>query len=126
MNPFDFVNSILYDKTDLMVDETSEKFYSGFLTNRSLSYHKDTIFYSQEMNLYPHLDNKLQFQYLINTIKPIKRKRSKWAKKIESVDIEAIMKYYGYNYKKALSVVSLFTNDQLKIIRKKLEQGGVK
>lgn len=126
MNPFDYVNSILYDKKNLIVDELSEKSYSPFLGNRALSYHKDTLFYAQEMNLAPHLDKKLQFQYLINTIKPIKRKRSKWAKKIDNIDIEAIMQYYGYSYKKALSTVSVLSKDQLKTIRKRLEKGGAK
>lgn len=126
MNPFDFVNSILYDKKYLIQDEVSEKAYSPFLTNRALSYHKDTLFHSQEMNKFPNLDKKLQFQYLINTIKPAKRKGSKWAKKIDNVDIEAIMQYYGYSYKKALSTVSILTKDQLKTIRKRLEKGGAK
>lgn len=126
MNPFDYVNSILYDKKNLITDDISEKSYSPFLANRALSYFKDTLFYAQEMNLNSHLEKKLQFQYLINTIKPAKRKRSKWAKKIENVDIEAVMQHYGYSYKKALSTVSVLTKDQLKIIRKRLEKGGAK
>lgn len=126
MSPFDYVNSILYDKKNLIVDDVSEKGYVPFLTNRALSYHKDTLFYAQEMNTHHHLDKKLQFQYLINTIKPVKRKRSPWAKKVDSADIEAVMQYYGYSYKKALSTVSVLTKDQLKIIRKRLEKGGAK
>lgn len=126
MNPFDYVNSILYDKKNMIVDDVSEKGYVPFLANRALSYYKDTLFYAQEMNLNSHLQKKLQFQYLINTIKPIKRKRSKWAKKVENVDVEAVMQYYGYSYKKALSTVSVLTKDQLKTIRKRLEKGGAK
>lgn len=126
MNPFDYVNSILYDKKNLITDDVSEKSYSPFLSNRALSYFKDTLFYAQEMNLSSHLDKKLQFQYLINTIKPAKRKRSKWTKKIDNIDIEAIMQYYGYSYKKALSTLSVLNKDQLKIIRKRLEKGGAK
>lgn len=126
MNPFDYVNSILFDKKNLIVDEASEKSYVPFLSNRALSYHKDTIFYAQEMNLAPHLPKKLQFQYLINTIKPIKRKRSKWGKKLDNADIDAVMQYYGYSYKKALSTISVLTKDQLKIIRKRIEKGGAK
>ena len=126
MNPFDYVNSILKDKENLIVDEVSEKAYVPFLTNRALSYHKDTLFYAQEMNSVPHLDKKLQFRYLINTVKPMKRKGSKWGKKLDNADIEAVMVYYGYSYKKALSAISVLSKEQLKIIRKRLEKGGTK
>lgn len=126
MSPFDYVNSILIDKKQLIVDEVSEKGYVPFLTNRALSYHKDTIFYAQEMNLAAQLDKKLQFQYLINTVRPMKRKNSKWAKKAENADIDAVMEFYGYNYQKAKTAVSVLSKDQLKSIRKRLEKGGTK
>jgi hypothetical protein len=42
-NPFDYVNAILQNKKQLIVDEITEKDYNPFLTNRSLSYHKDCI-----------------------------------------------------------------------------------
>lgn len=126
MSPFDYVNSILIDKKPLIVDEVSEKGYVPFLTNRALSYHKDTIFYAQEMNLAAQLDKKLQFQYLINTVRPMKRKNSKWAKKAENADIDAVMEFYGYNYQKAKTAVSVLSKDQLKSIRKRLEKGGTK
>lgn len=126
MSPFDYVNSILIDKKNLIVDEVSEKGYVPFLTNRALSYHKDTIFYAQEMNLASQLDKKLQFQYLINTVRPMKRKNSKWAKKVENADIDAVMEFYGYNYQKAKTAVSVLSKDQLKSIKKRLEKGGTK
>lgn len=126
MNPFDYVNSILTNKKNLIVDEVTEKGYVPFLSNRALSYHKDTIFYAQEMNLASHLDKKLQFQYLINTIRPMKREKTKWAKKAENADIDAVMEFYGYNYQKAKAAVSVLSKDQLKIIRKRLEKGGIK
>ena len=126
MNPFDYVNSILHSKKNLIEDEASEKGYVPFLTNRSLSYHKDAIFYAQEMNLASHIDKKLQFQYFINTIRPMKRNKVKWSKKEESVDIDAVMEYYGYSYQKAKSAVSVLSKEQLKHIRKRLEKGGTK
>lgn len=125
-NPFDFVNSILYDKKLKIEDEDSEKSYSPFLTNRALSYYPDTIFYAQEMNINGHLDRKLQFTYLINTIRPSKRKGSKWAKKKETDDIDAIKEYYGYTNNKAKSVLSILSKDQLKEIKRRIEKGGIK
>jgi len=64
MNPFDYVNSINTHKRNLMVgsenDELAEKEYVPFLTNKALSYHTETLLYSNEMNRYAFLPNKLQ------------------------------------------------------------------
>ena len=126
MNPFDYVNSILHDKKQLIVDEPSEKAYSPFLTNRALSYHKDTIFHAQDMNINHHLDKKLQFDYLINNIRSAKRRNTKWAKKKEDNDIDAIQEFFGYSYLKAKAALSILSQDQLKDIKKRLEKGGDK
>jgi Bacteriophage clamp loader A subunit len=125
MNPFDYVNSILYSKKNLIVDEATEKSYSPFLTNRALSYHKDAILHAQEMNLNGHLDKKLQFDYFINIIRPTKRTNSKWAKKEKDSNIETIQEYFGYNYNKAKIAASILSKEQLKEIKKKLEKGGL-
>ena len=42
-NPFDYVNAILQNKKQLIVDDITEKGYVPFMVNRSLSYHKDCI-----------------------------------------------------------------------------------
>lgn len=128
-NPFDYVNAINYSKQDLMTDtendELAEAGYSPFLANRALSYFPDTIMYAQEMNAYNHLDKKLQFHYLINSIRP-KKRFSKWAKKQEDSDIEAVMEYYKYSEAKARAVLSLLSPEQLKQIKKRLDKGGSK
>jgi hypothetical protein len=77
------------------------------------------------MNMHHGLDKKLQFDYLINTIRPGKR-FSKWAKKVENNDREMVKTYYGYNDRNADVALSLLSTDQLKIIKSKLETGGVK
>lgn len=126
-NAFDYVSAINFTKKDLMTDtgndELAEAGYVPFLTNRALSYFPDTILYSNEMNMNNHLDNKLQFHYLINSIRP-KKRFSKWAKRQEDNDIEALMEYYGYNRTKAEAAISLLSPDQLKSIRKRLNKGG--
>jgi len=126
MNPFDFVNSILKTKKDIMTDPLSEKSYSSFLTNRALSYHSDTVLYANEMNINHHLDSKLQFHYLINTIRPFNRPSKKWNKRKENDAIDAIQQYYGYTYEKAKVAFSILSKEQIKIIKNKLEKGGVK
>jgi hypothetical protein len=126
MSPFDFVTAINTTKKNLIKEEPDlEKEYNPFLTNKSLSYFTDTIMDANLMNVHHGLDKKLQFDYLINTIRPGKR-FSKWAKKVENNDREIVKTYYGYNDRNAEVALSLLSTDQLKIIKSKLETGGVK
>ena len=39
------------------------------MVNRGLSYFPDTVIYANEMNRFHHLDGRLQYQFLINTIR---------------------------------------------------------
>jgi len=122
MNPFDFVNSINHSKVDIMTDE-NEMYYNSFLTNRSLSYFKDSVLLANEMNRWNHLDSRLQYDFFINTLR--KRKRfSKWNKKCSSEKIDAIKKYYKYSDEKARQAASLLNNDQFKVLQKKVSEGG--
>ena len=91
------------------------------MTNRALSYYPDTILYAQEMNINGHIDKKMQYNYFINNIRPAKR-FAKWIKKKENNDIDAVRNYYNYNYKLAKIAVSILSEEQLKIIKKKLEK----
>ena len=89
MQPFDFLNAINDNKQNLMADPECEKDYVPFLTNRTLSYFPDTVHMANAMNQYHHLDNKLQFQFLLNIVR--KRKRfSKWDKPTEISDLDAV------------------------------------
>ena len=123
MGPFDFVNSINSSKKeDLMADpEVSEKDYSPFLTNKALSYFNDTIGFANVMNMNYHLDNKLQYHYLLNITRPRVR-RSKWHKKLaENADLELIQQYYGYNAKKAQDALAVLSPEQINDIRKRIK-----
>ena len=126
-NTWDYINAINYTKQDLMTgtenDELAEKGYVPYMTNKSLSYFPDTIMYAQEMNRNHHIDNKLQFHYLINSVRP-KKRFSKWAKRQEDNDLEAVKLYYGYNNAKGEAALSLLSSDQINIIKKRLDKGG--
>ena len=126
MKPFDYVNSINYSKKNMMDgtdnDELAESGYVPFLTNRSLSYFTDTLFYSNEINQYPHADNKLQYDYLLNSIRP-KRRIAKWVKNIDSDDLEIVKQYYNYSTKKGLQALNILSPKQLQEITKKVIRG---
>jgi hypothetical protein len=85
----------------------------------------DTVIYANEMNARPHLDFQLQFDFLINTIRPRKR-YNKWLK-AETVEVlDLIQEYYGYSIIKARQVLPLLTSDQLRYIKERLNKGGTK
>jgi hypothetical protein len=121
VNPFELIKSISNDKKDIL---ENEKDYNAFMVNRGLSYFPDTVIYANEMNKFHHLDGRLQYQFLINTIR--KRNRfSKWNKSIESENISAIKQYYGYSNEKARDVLPLLSNENLKTIRGRIQHGGI-
>ena len=121
MNPFELIRSISNDKKDIL---ENEKDYNAFMVNRGLSYFPDTVIYANEMNKFHHLDGRLQYQFLINTIR--KRNRfSKWNKSIESESINTIKEYYGYSNEKARDVLPLLSNENLKTIRGRIQHGGI-
>lgn len=123
ISPFDFANAINHSKESLIVDDWSEKQYNPFIVNKSLSYGADTVIYANEMNSRPHLDRRLQFDFLINTVRPRKR-YNKWLK-AETVDVLAtVQEYYGYSIEKARQVLPLLSADQLEQIKNKLNRGG--
>jgi len=124
ISPFDFVNAINFNKNDLMVDDWSEKQYVPYIVNKALSYGADTVIPANEMNSRPHLDKKLQFQFLLNNIRP-KKRFNKWikAEKIES--IEVIKQYYGYSNEKARQVIPLLDQSKIDYLKQKLEKGGI-
>ena len=106
-----------------MVDDISESKYAAFMVNRSLSYFPDTVLYANEMNISHHLDHRLQFDFLINIVKK-KKRFSKWLKPEEITDLNVVKEYYGYSNEKAKSVLSLFTDEQLTELRKRMCKGG--
>ena len=126
-NPFVYADSINSTKKNLMRgtanDELAEKGYKPFLTNRSLSYHQDSILFANEMNLRSTAPNKWQYEYLLNSLR--KRKRyAKWNKQVPDATVEMIMEYFGYGRAKAEQALRVLTDEQLAMIEVALDRGG--
>lgn len=123
MGPFEYLNSVNTSKKDIMIDDVAEKAYNAYMINRGLSFFQDTILIANEMNINPHLGKKLQYHFLINTIR--KRKRfSKWHKATKLNDLEVVKEYYGYSNEKARQALTLLSKEQLIELRKKVHKGG--
>ena len=123
ISPFDFINAITFNKTELMVDDWSEKQYVSYIVNKGLSYGADTVIPANEMNSRPHIDKKLQFQFLINSIRPRKR-FNKWIKAENIESIEVVKTHYGYSTEKARQALSILNQSQIDYLKQKLEKGG--
>ena len=123
-NPFDYVNAILQNKKQLIVDELTEKDYIPFLVNRSLSYHSDCIMYANEMNRRHFLDKKLQNDFLINTVRSRKRPFAKWVKSEKSENIKCVKLAYGLSDSKAREALRLLSDEQIQLLKEKTDTGG--
>ncbi|MEL0016339.1 MAG: DNA polymerase clamp loader subunit A [Rhodospirillales bacterium] len=128
MNPFDYLNAINDTKQNVIEDsdnpELAEKLYPPYLVNRGLSFFIDTVYLANEMNRHHHLNNKMQFDFLINIVRK-KKRFSKWFKAQPDEEVEAVMDYYGYSQDKARQVVSLLTKDQITQIIERQRKGGL-
>ena len=121
----DYLNAINQTKEPLMdsEDETWEKKYPPFVINKCLMPFQDTILFVNEINQLPNLDNKLQFDFFLNTLRARKR-YTPWlkAKKLENLD--CIKEYYGYNNEKAKTALDILDDEQISAIKQKLYKGG--
>ena len=125
MNPFDYVNAILQNKKQLIVDELTEKEYVPFLVNRSLSYHKDCIMYANEMNRRHFVDKKMQSDFLLNTVRSQKRPFAKWVKSEKSDDLQCIKTIYGFSDSKAREALKLLSKEKIQQLKEQTQTGGL-
>src|ERR1022692_1904866 len=98
----DLIPSILTTKKYCLEDE---KDYVPFIVNRALSYHDDALFYVGQMNILSGLDRRLQYDFLINSIRARKRYFQKWIKPVKPDEFKAIKLYFGYSDAKAIEVM---------------------
>ena len=105
-------------------DPDVEREYPPFVINKCLSGQMDSLMYANEMNKYPNLDKRLQYDFFINSLR--KRKRfSPWLRKDKIKNIEAVRHYYGFSTEKAEQALNILSNEQLDYIYDKLNTGGI-
>jgi hypothetical protein len=123
----DYLNSINITKENLMDgdDPMWEKKYSPFIINKCMAPFNDTIMLVNEINQRHHLDSKLQYDFLLNSIRSRKR-YAPWVKASKLKDLEYIKEYYGYSNEKAKSALSILNDAQITTIKDSLNKGGKK
>ena len=121
----DYLKSINRTKEKLMDsdDELWEKKYPPFIINKCLAPFPETVHLVNEMNVNHHLDSKLQFDFLLNSIRPRER-YTPWlkAKKIKNLDY--VKEYYGYSNEKAKVALDILSDEQIETIKNSLSKGG--
>ena len=122
----EIVPSILQTKVNYLRDDVDLKEYSPFMVNRALSYHMDCVLYANEMNKHHSIDKDIQYQYLLNSIRPVKRKFQPWQKSSTDKDLECIKEYFGYSNQKAKEALILLSAEQIAEIKIRTDKGGVK
>ena len=123
----DYLKSINQTKENLMDsdDPMWEKKYSPYIVNKCIAPFNDTIMFVNEINMRHHLENKLQYDFLLNTIRP-KNRFAPWVRGSKIKDLEFIKEYYGYSNEKAKVALQILSNDQIKTIKDSLSKGGRK
>ena len=122
----DYLYSINQSKKNLIdIDPESEKNYPPFIINKCLGSFTDSILFANEMNKNSHLPKKLQYDFLINTLKPRKR-FTPWIRKQTLEELELVKQYFGYSQDKALQALRILTKDNINEIRKALDIGGTR
>ena len=106
-------------------DPMWEKRYAPFIINKCLAPFNDTIMLVNEINMRHHLDTKLQYDFLLNTIRS-KKRYAPWVKADKLKDLEYVKEYFGYSNAKAKVALSILDNEQITTIKNSLNKGGRK
>jgi len=123
----DYLNAINHTKETLLdtEDEEWEKKYPPFVVNKCVYPFQDTIMLVNEINQLPHLDKKLQFDFLLNSVRS-RRRYTPWLKANKLDNLEDVKEYYGYSNEKAKQALDILTDEQIATIKQKLRKGGMK
>ena len=122
----DWLKTINQTKKNLIDEDPSlEKEYSPYIINRCLSGHLDCVMFVNEMNMYHFLPKKIQYDFLLNSLRT-KKRYAPWLRKDEIKNLDCVKRYYGYSNEKAKQALRILTKEQLNFIKSKFETGGAK
>ena len=121
----EYLNAINVSKESLLdsEDEMWEKKYAPFIVNKCVAPFPDTILLVNELNRYHHLDKKLQFDFLLNSLRTRKR-YTPWLKAKKLKNLEYVKEFYGYNNEKAKAALDILNDEQISAIKRRLNKGG--
>lgn len=121
-----FLKSINTTKDNVLLEDSNgkiEEAYNPFIINKSLSHFPDTIMQSNTMNQYFEIDKKLQYDFLLNSIRK-KKRFTKWIKSNIEENVDIVKQYYKVSNEKAFEILSLLNDTQIMTIKNELSEGG--
>ena len=104
-------------------DEEWERKYPPFIVNKCVAPFADTIMLVNEINQLPNVDKKMQFDFLLNSLRPRKR-FTPWLKATKLENLEYVKEFYGYNNEKAKVALDILNDEQISAIKQKMRKGG--
>ena len=122
-----FLKSINTTKENVLLEDSNgkiEEAYNPFIINKSLSHFPDTIMQANTMNQYFELDKKLQYDFLLNSIRK-KKRFTRWIKSNIEENVEIVKQYYKVGNEKAVEILSLLNDEQISTIKSELSEGGI-
>ena len=121
----EYLNAINHTKKPLMdtEDEVWEKKYPPFIVNKCVAPFQDTIMLVNEINRLHHVDKKLQFDFLLNSLRTRKR-FAPWLKANKQSNLEYVKEFYGYDNEKAKVALDILNDKQISAIKQKMNKGG--
>ena len=115
----EYLKAINQSKEKLMdtEDEVWEKKYPAYIVNKCLApFDMQTCLFVNEVNRLPHLEKKLQFDFLINSLRRMNRFTT-WLKSKKVNDIEYVKEYYAYSNEKAKSALTIKNYELIEFIK---------
>ena len=125
LDELEYLKAINTTKENVMDndDKMWEKRYASFIVNKCLAPFNDTVMLVNEMNFHHHLDNKLQYDFLLNSVRRQNR-YAPWMKASKTKNLEYVKEFFGYNNEKAKSALNILNDEQIAYIKTKLKKGG--
>lgn len=124
----DYLNSINFTKESLMEGDDDDaavarKKYVPYVVNRCMGGSLDTVLFANEMNQRHSLDNKMQYDFLLNSVRK-KKRFAPWLKQ-ETIDLlEPVKEFYQCSSAKAKELLNILTQDEIDYICSKTDKGG--
>ena len=109
------------------IEVFDEKVYNSFIVTMALGRYSDLVLIAQEVNARPNLTKRQHFDFLFNIVRK-KKRFAKWPKKESDLRIGILQEAFGYSTDKAISAMSILTDDEVVEIEENLRKrkGGIR
>lgn len=116
MKFFDILTNISSSTNDISGTSEFDKLYQPYIINRFLASAPGCVSYAEDMNRMPHLPKRLQYLYLLHSIKN-KRRYFKYSKKEIKVE-KVIMRYFRCREEIALLYKQFLDDEDIKEMKR--------